>query len=65
MLSKQAIMEYQAIYKKVYGEDISYEQAMEKGTQLLRLFQLIYQPIPKDWLKRLKEGGEYQNAQNL
>ncbi len=65
MLSKEAIMEYQVIYKKVYGEEISYKEAMEKGSQLLRLFQLIYQPIPKDWLKRLKEGGEHQNDKTI
>ena len=51
MLPKEAILEYQAIYKKVFGKEISYEQALEKGTNLIRLFQLIYRPIPR-------KGGE-------
>lgn len=54
MLSKGAILEYQAIYKKQFGEKISYEEAQEQGIKLLRLFGLIYQPIPKSWLLEAK-----------
>lgn len=54
MLPKEAILEFQALYKKVYRKEISYEQALEKGTNLIRLFQLIYKPIPKNWIKQNK-----------
>ena len=56
MLPKEAILEYQAIYKKVFGKEISYEQALEKGTNLIRLFQLIYRPIPKS--QPFSKGGD-------
>lgn len=46
-LSQQAVLDYQQIYKKVHGKDISYEEALNQGLKLLRLFQLIYRPIPK------------------
>lgn len=51
MLPKEAILEYQAIYKNVFGKDISYAEALEKGTELIKLFQLIYKPIKKEWTK--------------
>lgn len=54
MLSKEAVLDYQAIYKKQYGKEISLEQAQEQGIKLLRLFGLIYQPIPKSWLLETK-----------
>jgi hypothetical protein len=41
MLSKQAIKEYQDIFKKEFGEDISYEEADLQGTRLIRLFQIF------------------------
>lgn len=56
MLPKEAILEYQAIYKKVFGKDISYDEALEKGTELIKLFQLIHKPIRKEWVKAGKEA---------
>lgn len=47
MLSKKAIDEFKAIYKKEFNEDLSYEEALEKGTKLINLFKVIYSPIPK------------------
>jgi len=59
-LSQQAIEEYKAIYKKEFGEDITDAEAEEQGMKLLRLFKIIYRPIPKAWSKeydkKLKES---------
>ncbi len=54
MLTQKAITEYIEIYKKEFGKDISYEEAEMQGISLLRLFKLIYKPIPKEWLKENK-----------
>lgn len=51
-LSEMAVLEYQQIYKKEFGEEISLEEAAEQGTKLLRLFDIIYGPIKKKWLKK-------------
>ncbi len=51
MLSNQAVTEFKKIYKKEFGEEISDKEALEKGEKLLRLFQIIYKPIPKEWHK--------------
>lgn len=47
MLSQKAITDYQAIYKKVYGKEISYEDAHREGVILLKLMKITYRPIPK------------------
>ena len=48
MLSKQAIKEYQDIFKKEFGQDLSYIEAEEQGTRLLKFFELLIQIDQKD-----------------
>lgn len=59
-LSQQAIEEYKAIYKKEYGKDITDAEADEQGMKLIRLFKIIYRPIPKDWPK--EHGKKFKEA---
>ena len=47
-LSQQAIEDFKKIFKKEYGEDISDAEAEEMAIRFLRLFSLIYRPIPED-----------------
>ena len=51
MLPEQAIIDFKAIWKKNFGEDISDEKATEEALNLLNLFNIIYRPMPKSWLK--------------
>ncbi|MFA6569803.1 MAG: hypothetical protein WCT77_01010 [Bacteroidota bacterium] len=51
-LSKKAIEEYQSIYLKTFGKEISYGEANQQGIKLLRLFKIIYQPIYKKWIEK-------------
>ncbi len=53
MLSQQAIMEYQKLYKQTFGKEISYEKALEEGTRLVDLVRVVYFP------KRLTKLGVY------
>ena len=55
MLPKKAIEEFQEIYKAENGKEISFEEASVKAPKLLRLFRLITEPIPDDWLKKLQK----------
>lgn len=41
MLPKEAVIEYQQIYKKLFGEEISFERALEEGGKLLNLVFVI------------------------
>jgi len=43
MLSHKAVEEYRKIFKKEFGEDISYEEAEQQGTRLLKLFEILIQ----------------------
>lgn len=51
MISDRALQQFKEIWKEEFNEDIPDELAMEKATQLLTLFNAIYRPIKKDWLK--------------
>lgn len=44
-LSDKHITEFQSRYKKYFGTDITKNEAFEKGSRLVRLFQIIYEPI--------------------
>ncbi len=46
MLSREAVMEYQKIYREKFGKDISSAEAEIQGARLLRLMKLIYKPTP-------------------
>jgi hypothetical protein len=47
MLSKQAVDEFKALYKKEFGEELSDSEAHEKGLRLINLIKAVYKPIPK------------------
>jgi len=53
-LSKKAIEEYKEIYQKQFGRRLSDREAYEEASNLLRLFKVIYPPLPSD-LKKAKE----------
>jgi len=55
-LSKQAIREFKSIYKEEFREDISDYEAYELAANLLRLFKIIYRPIPKEKKKEEKKA---------
>ena len=41
MLSKQAIEEFQEIYLKTYGKELSFPEASEQAHQMIRLFKFV------------------------
>ena len=47
-LSRKAIEEFKQIYREECGDTISDAEALEMGLRVLRLFQVIYRPIPLD-----------------
>jgi len=40
-LSNKQIEEFQKIYRKVYGEDISKKEAIKQGLSLIRLLAMV------------------------
>lgn len=44
-LTEAQILQFQSLFKRKFGKDISTEQAIERGMKLLRLTELIYKPM--------------------
>jgi hypothetical protein len=49
MLSDEAIQQFIEAHRAAFGEDISEADAKIDAEKLLRLFDLIYKPIRRDW----------------
>jgi hypothetical protein len=50
MISETALQEFKKLYVEEFKEEISDEQAIVLGTNLLTLFNHVYRPIKKEWL---------------
>lgn len=48
MISAKALDELKEIYFEEYRKQISDDEAVKIGTNLLLLFKEVYRPIPKD-----------------
>ncbi|OGK49413.1 MAG: hypothetical protein A3I86_01625 [Candidatus Zambryskibacteria bacterium RIFCSPLOWO2_02_FULL_39_14] len=60
MISDAALKEFKEIWAEEIGSEISDEQAMEEATQLLTLFDAIYRPIKKEWVKHYDDDKSKQ-----
>ena len=62
MISKEKLEEFKNIYKKRFNKTLSDQDALEKGTKLLRLIEIVYKPITQKEYdavqKRRKETGD-------
>lgn len=55
MLTDKQVSKFQAIYREQFGKEISREDALEKGARLVRLMQIIYQPITEQEFQELQK----------
>lgn len=47
-ISDEMIEKFQTLYQKQFGRKLNKDEAREKGTRLVNLVKLAYQPIPND-----------------
>ena len=45
MLSNEEIAKFQQLYRNRFGEEITREEAIDKGEKLIRLIRAVYQPL--------------------
>lgn len=45
MLADEEITKFQLLYKNRFGEEISREEAVEKGEKLIRLIKVLFLPV--------------------
>lgn len=55
MLSEQDVTNFQTLYKKEFGIDISREQALEEGLKLVGLIGNVYQPMTQAEYDEIEE----------
>jgi hypothetical protein len=46
IVSDEMALEFQQLFRRVYGEDISLAEAREEASHLLDLFKLFSRPLP-------------------
>ena len=47
-LTDEHIAEFQMLYRKHFGKDISKDEALEKGLRLVRLIEVVARSIARD-----------------
>jgi len=62
-LSKEAIKEFQDIYYKEFGREISDQEAQELGGNLLSLFRIVYHPLPKGDKRNQRDNNSNDSEQ--
>lgn len=45
MISKEALDEFKALYKKHFNKEISDQEALDKGTRLIRLIEVVCKEV--------------------
>jgi len=60
MISEKALEQFKKIWKEKFNEEISDDLAMDEAVNLLTMFNAVFRPLKKTWLKEYK----YDNATN-
>lgn len=47
-MTKSQVEKFQQIYKKEFGLELSYDEALESAVKLVEMIRQIYKPIRKD-----------------
>lgn len=55
MLTNQDIINFQILYKKEFGIEISKEEAAEQGLKLVTLMSNVYKPMTKEESERIEK----------
>lgn len=61
-LTDDEVSQFRAVYKKNFGKEISREDARERFTKLVRLFEIIYKPMTKKEYQAVKKEMKELNA---
>ena len=48
MLTDEQIKQFQALYQKHFGKQIGRQEAYDKGEKLVRLIEIICQPVTEN-----------------
>lgn len=52
MIKEKHILEFQRLYKKIYKEKITYDEALKQCTAMVNLGKILYRPITQQDLEK-------------
>ena len=52
MIKEKHILEFQRLYKKIYKEKITYDEALKQCTAMVNQCKIVYRPITKQDLEK-------------
>lgn len=58
MISEKALENFKAIYKKRFIKELSNQNALESATKLLRMVEIVYQPMTEKDYKKIQRRRE-------
>ena len=58
-LADEHITEFQMLYRKHFGKDISKDEALEKGLRLIRLIEIVSRTVARNAIQ-----GSLRNTDN-
>ena len=58
-LADEHLAEFQTLYRKHFGKDISKDEALEKGLRLVRLIEVVSRALARDAMQ-----GSLRNTDN-
>ena len=61
-LTDEEVTQFQAAYRNEFGKEISREDARERFTKLVRLFEIIYKPITEKEFEAVKAKRKELNV---
>jgi len=47
MIQEKYVLEFQRLYKKIYKEKITYDEALKQCTAMVNLCKIVYKPITR------------------
>ncbi len=58
-VEEKHVLEFQRLYKKVFKEDISLDEALEQCIAMVDLNEIVYKPITKEDIEAVIEKYGY------
>lgn len=61
-LTTEQVEQFQSLYRKRFGRDISKKNAYEQGVKLLQLLGAVYQPVTKNDYEKANKYKDLNNG---
>ncbi len=59
-MTRSQVEKFQEIYKKEFGKELSYEDALENALKLVAMIRMIYKPIKNKDLQLFLNNNRYK-----